>query len=243
MVHPLDGARLKIVRAQEHLDSIKSEIGAYLKTRPYRVAAKIDRNDRLRMPVEITVQPPTHIAMVIGDCVTNIRAALDYVAWELAVRYFNPRLDVASLEERRIASLPLYQVAGDNGYTNRLKSLAKRGMPASAISEIDAIQPYNGGYESLWVLHELVNTDKHRLPIITLGFIPAFAYFGTIDKTSGPGTFDPAIDYDVWIDPPAHHPVCSDPNFKTTWTVAEREEMNMYYDVTIHVTFEDVTMP
>lgn len=37
MAHPLDGARLKVVRAQEHLESFKEAASVYINKKPYRI--------------------------------------------------------------------------------------------------------------------------------------------------------------------------------------------------------------
>jgi hypothetical protein len=39
------------------------------------------------------------------------------------------------------------------------------GIPAGAVKLIEATKPYKGGYDNLWILHELNNIDKHRLLI------------------------------------------------------------------------------
>jgi hypothetical protein len=41
-------------------------------------------------------------------------------------------------------------------------------MRNTAIEAIDALKPYRGGNDVLWHLHELNNTDKHRL-VLTVG--------------------------------------------------------------------------
>ena len=58
MNHPLDGARLKVVRAQGHLNSLKSEIGTYLDTPPYEFFADNDIHDPSQAPFRITLEPP-----------------------------------------------------------------------------------------------------------------------------------------------------------------------------------------
>src|SRR5688572_25155006 len=100
MNHPLDGARLKIIRAQEHLDSLKTHILMYLHELPYEFRPEKygDLQEPIFMPI-ITTQPPVRLGTVIGDCVNNARAALDYVAWELATKYFDPPFDVTKSDD------------------------------------------------------------------------------------------------------------------------------------------------
>ena len=176
MADPLDGARLKIVRAQEHVDSLKAEIAMYLNARPWVIGTQQYSNVAVPAPI-VTVPPPLRLSTIIGDCATNTRAALDYIVWELAQRYFSPAFNQTSGDDRRITSFPLADTPEEPGYVDRLDRLTKRGIPTPAIDEIKSVQPYNRGYEALLLLHELVNRDKHRMPILTLAYVPFFAYF------------------------------------------------------------------
>ncbi|HYT68956.1 MAG TPA: hypothetical protein VEL51_21205, partial [Vicinamibacterales bacterium] len=113
---------------------------------------------------------PPRLSLLIGDCITNARAALDYIVWELASKYFSPRVDLRSREDRRITAFPIFEhSATEQGYKDRLNRLAARQVPAEACAEITAVQPDVSGNQALFWLHELVNHDKHRMPILTIG--------------------------------------------------------------------------
>jgi hypothetical protein len=166
--HPLDGARLKIERAQEHLDSLKAELDMFLGKDPYHF--NVEGNEDA-----VTFQPIIHAAplrfsTIIGDVVTNSRAALDYIAWQLANRHFSdPVLD--PIEDKRWVSFPISEnlPRPDDGFSHKMNRFANRKIPAPALTLIRDVQPYNPGYKSLWWLHELVNEDKHRMPLLTVG--------------------------------------------------------------------------
>src|SRR5436309_15982842 len=86
MKHPLDGARLKVIRAQEHLDCLKAEVWMYLHQQPDEVRSQPERSPQhtwLRpthvLPPIVPSEPPPRLSAIIGDCVTNARAALDYI--------------------------------------------------------------------------------------------------------------------------------------------------------------------
>ena len=51
------------------------------------------------------------------------------------------------------------------------EKLVKWKIPTLAIDEIKAVQPYQSGNDSLWWLGKLVNTDKHRVPLLTIGVL------------------------------------------------------------------------
>src|SRR5437762_12383188 len=78
MKHPLDGARLKVIRAQEHLDCLKAEVGMYLRQQPDEVRSQPARNPQLPWlsttqilrPIVPTV-PPVRFSTISGDCLAN----------------------------------------------------------------------------------------------------------------------------------------------------------------------------
>jgi hypothetical protein len=171
MVHPLDGARFKIVRAQEHLDAFNREGGAFLDTNPYRVESEV-YGEHWWVKPHISAEPPIRLSAIVGDCVTNARAALDYIMWELAGKHFVPVVDLSRGEDRRITAFPIAESGSNHkGYRDRLDRLANRKIPAGAITEIKNAQPDVSGNQSLLWLHQLVNHDKHRMPILTVGAI------------------------------------------------------------------------
>jgi len=235
MNHPLDGARLKVVRAQEHLDSLKAEIRMYLDEQPHEVRSEPKHNVHPAYPhIEILrdltpAPPPLRFSAIIGDCVTNVRAALDYIVWELAQRHFVPSFDIANRNDRRIVSFPLSETATDAGLKNRLNSLTNRKIPAGAITEIEAAQPYNAGYEPLWWLHELVNRDKYRMPLLTTGEFDDITI-----------TFATPPLYQDLIKQPATVTV---PRNRQAATHTMQSNVQMKGEVAIYVTWKDISVP
>src|ERR1019366_6700788 len=139
MAHPLDGARLKVVRAQEHMESLKAEIAMYMQGRPWEIRMKkhVDKSGIAPMPFEIpelivTTPPPLRLSTVIGACVTNLRAAVDYILWELVAKYFNPPFNPLDSNDRRITAFPISEKSTHRGYMDRLDRLAQRKIPAAA---------------------------------------------------------------------------------------------------------------
>jgi hypothetical protein len=232
MVHPLDGARLKVIRAQEHLGALQSEIGMYLHEKPYEFIRE-EHGDFLTFTPIISTQPPIRISTILGDCVTNCRAALDYILWALVQRYFDPPFDVRSYEDRKITAFPITDDPAHPGYLNRLKGLAKRQIPTPAIDEIRTVQPYNTGYKSLALLHDLVNTDKHRLPLLTMSRVhtqtiitnPDSAMRGLI-RTTFPG----GIKFQTRA-------------VNVRSVAVPKDQVDMKAEATLVVTFQDLAMP
>jgi len=237
MTQPLDGARLKIIRAQEHLDSLKAEVRMYLDTQPQVIRSKPARSElggRINSaPIQeletvVPGAPPVRLSAIIGDCVTNARAALDYIAWELAQKYFSPRLDVKKNPgDKKLASFPILQKpASLKKYLNDLKN---RKMPTKVIKEIEASQPYNTGYESLLWLRELVNTDKHRMLLLTTG---EFDYMTVTLAT-------PAIYQDLIKQPVT----LTIPRSRAAKEPPLQSDVQMKGEVSIYVTWADAALP
>jgi hypothetical protein len=162
---PLDGAKLKVVRAKEHLDSLKVEIGAYLDTKPYDFLVN-ERGDELLVgEAVVKVSPPLKLGCIFGDCLTNLRAGLDYVAWELAAKN-SATPPVVGVDK---IYFPFHKTAASFSSNGRAK-LENIPLPAEAIDIIESVQPYHSGNESLALLSHLGNQDKHCLPLLTIAY-------------------------------------------------------------------------
>jgi len=168
MADALAGARLKIIRAQKHLDSLKDELARYTQSKPYGLTVENDRDvvGMVRPNWHITCDPDAYLGTIVGDCLCNLRSALDYVAWELASKHVGRPLVGPPSGKDRI-TFPI--VSGANSFGDSRKVFARYKIPTSAIDEIESVQPYGGGYHPLWLLNLLVNSDKHRLPVLARG--------------------------------------------------------------------------
>jgi hypothetical protein len=232
MPHPLDGARFKVVWAQQHLNSLKSALRIYLdkqtdesRSQPHMHPQQTWPTHVLRPIVPTETQPP--MSGIIGDIVTNARAALDYIMWELAQRYFSPPLDITKFKDRKLASFPIFETPAE--IKDCFDRLADRQIPAGAITEIKAVQPYNAGYEPIRLLAQLVNQDKHRLLLTTIG---EFDHMTVEFERSEVDGFKPKGPINL----PRQY-------FATTGASALQSDMQMKAKAPIYVTWKDVLMP
>jgi hypothetical protein len=119
-------------------------------------------------------QPPAAIRLLIGDCVHNLRSALDNLIYELLVARHGdpPPTKFVEYSEFPIFSQPMSAKA-------RKRRIG--GIAPVVRTIIEGLQPYNRGQkfasDPLWVLHELSRIDKHRLPLVVLMVPAAFAFF------------------------------------------------------------------
>jgi hypothetical protein len=184
MTHPLEGAHLKVVWAEKHLGALKKEIGRYLKSRPYKIAVEKNGNVATAQFV-IKTELPLHLSCILGDCLCNLRASLDYVAWQLAVRHYGHPLVAGQHTD---VSFPLSKKMATTLNANSRANLTKYGIPTAAINLIESVQPGNAGYEPLGWLNTLVNIDKHCLPLLTVAHLIGrglkVTYGGTVVEAS-----------------------------------------------------------
>ncbi len=230
----LDGARFKVVWAQTHIKSLKLEIKRYHGQHANEIRSQPHMNPQTawRPPVQvlkavIPSKTSQSLSGIVGDIVTNARAALDYIAWELGQRYFVPTLDITKFKDKRLASFPICDTAAEIKVS--LERLADRQVPAGAISNIEAVQPYNAGYEPISLLAKLVNQDKHRLLLTTIGEVDGLSIEFSQSPIDGfPGRTVNLGRKDLAALGKNH---------------AFQSDMQMKAEPTISVTWEDVSMP
>src|SRR5437016_1130982 len=106
--------QFKVVWAEKHVDSLKGEIGSYLSRHVDEISSQPSRqpqhtwmNPIYIFPPIIPAQTELTLSAIIGDIITNARAALDYVTWELATKYFQPPLKIDDFADRKLASFPI----------------------------------------------------------------------------------------------------------------------------------------
>lgn len=150
--HLLQSAKSKIERAQEHIDELNKCVDRYFETKRHTVEIEDRYDERITVwRYAVTGELPLSFANVIGDCLSNLRPALDNLACAVALRYKNSATDTA---------FPF-------GKTQEIfeKAMAKKGkkLPEEAKNFIRDMKPYPMGNNLLWQLHDLNRGDKHHL--------------------------------------------------------------------------------
>ncbi len=152
------GSKVKIERAHKHVQELTIAIKEFLASNPFSVIYEDEAGtgDRAYF-IKINRQIPIEWGAIIGDIVHNARSALDLLAWQMVLMN-------DGTPDRR-TTFPISSNA--KGFEKRA-SQNLFGASAKAIQFIKDLRPYQGGNESLWRLHSLDITDKHRL-ILTVG--------------------------------------------------------------------------
>jgi hypothetical protein len=163
----LEPVRLKVARANEHLDALKAEIARYYDTHPAEFVADptihTDSDGEQYVFGRFkSAPPPGHISVVIGDVLQNLRSALDYLVWELVL--------ANKQQPGKKNSFPICDSA--KGFANELRRGRFDGVHSDAITEAERLQPYFGGTEIdksfLWNLEQFSNINKHRRVLLTV---------------------------------------------------------------------------
>ena len=241
MSHPLDGAKLKIVWAKEHLKKVKGEIVRYINTDPHELRREKSIDGRWTSGPHITIQPDETLSLFVGDFLTNARAVLDHVMFQIVLKWFDPPFDPTSKDHLLSTGFPLFEVALNDPQSAEANRFAKLkhfmpNCPADVFATIKRVQPYNGAYTSLWWLHELVNTDKHRLLLIARSEIHNATYTITSPGRSWPVTATGAIDHKI--------DVFNRGGFSTNAGVSDLpENVKVQYEPTILITFQNLLVP
>src|SRR5262245_47951859 len=80
----LAGARAKVARATSHLEVFAAQWQHVVDRGDYTFVHEVHANGlNHRYRAAAVPELPAHFALVLGDCVHNLRAALDHVAHEL----------------------------------------------------------------------------------------------------------------------------------------------------------------
>jgi hypothetical protein len=152
----------KIVWTQQHRQTLDAILKGYFQTNPAKIVREQDSGSNdVFVTVSRTAPIPTGISYAIGDCLQNLRSALDYLVRELVLAANNVPTDH---EIFPICDTP-------KGFKNALRRGQLDGVDPDAVTLIELMQPYNRreNWEksALWILNELANTNKHRRLLVT----------------------------------------------------------------------------
>lgn len=168
-MHPLDGAYVRLDRAEEHLAELKSISADLIKMEREVVLEGIRANMKFGPSVPI----PLKYSILVGETIYNLRASLDYLIYQLAL------LDSGTEQDH--TQFPIYDT--QNRFRKEVVQQRKaksciNGINGTHTAAIERLQPYNGVDWTKW-LQSLSNPDKHRHLII-------IKHDGTVDFRTTP---------------------------------------------------------
>jgi hypothetical protein len=180
---------LKIKRAKEHIADLDREIRRFLETKPYKVGTKRDPATRKLIYYLSSVQcTPDSLPLIAGDAVQNLMSALDHLAYQLVMS------DTGGNPPN--PNWIYFPIADDAAKYEAKKKGKIEGADQKTFDAIDALKPYKGGNDLLWILYRLNNVEKHRL-LITVGSmfqsVDLGAHISGMMKKAFPGKDFPTI--------------------------------------------------
>jgi len=162
----LSSVRAKIDRAKHHLRDIDATLKLLLGAKTdtsVQIAHQFDR-ERKQLIVNLAKCAPIDpaLSLMIGDCVHNLRSALDHLVYRLALENGTARTAADK------TFFPIYLKKAQ--FDQRVEKLVKPFISAAAQTEIEKSQPYSA-YDvpeeaDIWILSQLDIFDKHRLLVI-----------------------------------------------------------------------------
>ncbi len=167
MVSALLSCDLKLGRARELFDLIHDEIARSMRERPFQLVKERCPDgswQRFLFTGGFSDEELRRWALLCGDCVHNIRSALDHFVYGLAIRHsgVNPPPNADKLQ------FPICQSHDD--FLTKQRMIAP--LSETAKNFIEGAQPYHqrpgaNHSSSLGVLGKLDIIDKHRLLTVT----------------------------------------------------------------------------
>jgi hypothetical protein len=167
-------AQVKLGRAAEHIAAARELVNAWLAGPDFKIERITGADGRTEARVRLTALPSPRIAVVVGDAMHNLRAALDNAVYASARDAAGGALDDQT--ERALE----FPVVGD-GTKDDFDRLAidRRKLacvPESVYQVVEEHQPYHWNsdeypygyrFHPVWLVHSLDVIDKHRRLTLT----------------------------------------------------------------------------
>jgi hypothetical protein len=152
----------KLSRAKTHRSELETSIGAFRARSPhqwkYLVDACLDSSLALiRVVADVKEDAPRDWGLIVGDVLTNLRAALDHAVFSKA----SARLRLNSKQEQSLS----FPIVMNEQYWPRYDELLQPLLGPAILRTIYDKQPFRSAdpaNQPLALLSRLVNADKHR---------------------------------------------------------------------------------
>lgn len=169
---PFEASKLKVERAQRHLNELATETRKYMRRDPFRLLIEDSPDPGYHnWIVKLRYGVPGCLSAIIGDVVHNLRTALDLLACDLV------RLNGGNDKN---VYFPFSETAGDLDEMIKKRKL-HRASP-DVVELIRSMKPYHGGNLALRAIHDLDVVDKHKslIPVARLASLPRFTVRGEV---------------------------------------------------------------
>jgi len=185
---------------------------------------------------QIREQPPLRFGVILGDCVHNLRSALDHLMWQVTLLdggtpNNTTQFPIASKSERQFDAMADRNIPG---LSPEHRALVKRAQPFHRGDRAAA--------HTLSVLATLSNTDKHRIVNPTYSFVVGDAA-EALDRLVGSFQRDgPSPVHAFWLAKEGTRLEHGTPWFRIQWKRGEEppREVKVGGDMTLGIAFGDI---
>lgn len=154
------GSRIKLERANAHINELVAEIDSFRQSDPYKVVLQEEpRTGMQTLCSEVLRTVPLGWSGIIGDAVHNARCALDLML-----------NDLVSPANRGTARFPI-RATPDPKWASGIPDI--KGLAPAIQQKVADLQPYNTGDMTVRDLHILDIEDKHKV-LVALASATAF---------------------------------------------------------------------
>jgi hypothetical protein len=151
------GARLKIWRAEKHINELWRAVEKFMEKRPFRLIVKHrPKANEYLIVTKRYHKIPDPWSLMIGDVVHNLWSALDLAVYAMA-----------SDKAPDPHELMFPFVRKEKDLVGKIKSTQVEFAGTEVIEYIHALKPYRDGHKILSGIYRLDTRDKHRLLILT----------------------------------------------------------------------------
>jgi hypothetical protein len=172
--HRLAGVVAKFNRSSEQFDVLRTEIWRFLNEdpEPHFSRGEFDADTWEWIERFQGREPPLRWGVILGDCVHNLRSALDHLICQVTL------LDGGTMDDCAEAQFPIASKS-----EQQFENMADRRLPACFSDKHRAMvrepQPFHAGEGAprhpLSVLADLSNADKHRVLNTSVSFMDSDA--------------------------------------------------------------------
>jgi hypothetical protein len=201
MAYACAGARLKIERANKHFRDLEEVLAGIPNL--YTVSVQTDSQDRghrIEHDVPNLEEIRNNLALIIGDCIHNLKTALDFI-WAETLMRTAPGIPTGHLK------FPIFETSKYLEDILRDRKIDTLNPALFRLMTVE-IKAYRTGNGLLWSLHKLDLTDKHRLllPLVQRAGISGITVKDKFKEITG-GTWSLSAPPPYRIDIPATHEI------------------------------------
>lgn len=153
--------RLKIARAKSHIANVERQCSAFCNSQPHRIYTERDPHGpgytiklRLEKPI------PDEIALTVGEAIYQLRSSLDVLACCLAT--------ANGAKDTKGTYFPFVKDVAEFMLPATQRKIQKLSTTHQQI--IHHWKPYREGNNTLWILNQLANIDRHNRLVTVGGF-------------------------------------------------------------------------